>query len=100
MDRAKRQSILDSMEAEFRPPNFFFSERGEFALFDVSVTYLSGDCRLTVQRCAEHIADARSAVEPSDEGRQMAVNELPDSCTEAQAQEALRQFFRRLFASS
>ena len=100
MDRATRQSVLDSIEAEFRPPNFFFSEQGEFARFDVSVTYLSGDCGLTVQRCAEHIADARSALESPGKGPQLLAIDVPGPCTEAQAQEALRQFFRHLFTSS
>lgn len=100
MDRATRQSVLDSIEAEFRPPSFFFSEHGEFARFDVSVTYLSGDCRLTVQRCAEHIAGARSVLESLGERPQVLAVEVPGPYTEVQAQEALRQFFRHIFESS
>lgn len=100
-DEAARQALLDELEAKFRPPNFLLPGECEFARFDVCATYLRGDCRLTVQRCAEHIADVRALRAAfAEEGSGAPAVDVPEPCTEADAQKALRHFFRFLFSLS
>jgi len=55
MNTATRQAYLASVEDQTRAADYWVGELGEFFMFDVGVTYVSGDASLTVKRCQEHI---------------------------------------------
>ena len=59
MELTKRQAVLDAIEAEFRTQSFgyIFSEAAEFARFDVSTTYVSGQEAL-------RFGDGKSTLQP------------------------------------